>query len=139
MDYLFKKADGSATSLGGTVTRLQLPEQTGGDMVFPGDQRPVDLGDYVLVKAIEVTESLSDSTKRGPTTVAIDIDAITVTVTETAVDKDADDLANDVSAARVSGYGLIRDQLDEIYWDNVNSTTIWKDKIAAVKKANPKA
>ena len=108
-------------------------------MVFPGDQRPVDLGDYVLVKAIEVTESLSDSTKRGPTTVAIDIDAITVTVTETAVDKDADDLANDVSAARVSGYGLIRDQLDEIYWDNVNSTTIWKDKIAAVKKANPKA
>tara|TARA_R110000787_G_scaffold36810_1_gene93687 strand:- start:35 stop:454 length:420 start_codon:yes stop_codon:yes gene_type:complete len=139
MDYLYKKADGSATSLGKTVTRLQLPEQTGGDMVFPGDQRPVDLGDYVLVKAIEVTESLSDSTKRGPTTVAIDIDAITVTVTETAVDKDADDLANDVSAARVSGYGLIRDQLDEIYWDNVNSTTIWKDKIAAVKKANPKA
>ena len=139
MDYLYKKADGSATSLGKTVTRLQLPEQTGGDMVFPGDQRPVDLGDYVLVKAIEVTESLSDSTKRGPTTVAIDIDAITVTVTETAVDKDADDLANDVSAARVLGYGLIRDQLDEIYWDNVNSTTIWKDKIAAVKKANPKA
>ena len=139
MDYLYKKADGSATSLGKTVTRLQLPEQTGGDMVFPGDQRPVDLGDYVLVKAVEVTESLSDSTKRGPTTVAIDTDAVTVTVTETAVDKDADDLANDVSAARVSGYGLVRDQLDEIYWDSVNSTTIWKDKIAAVKKANPKA
>ena len=139
MDYLYKKADGSATSLGKTVTRLQLPEQTGGDVVFPGNQRPVDLGDYVLVKAIEVTESLSDNTKRGPTTVAIDTDAITVTVTETAVDKDADDLANDVSAARVLGYGLIRDQLDEIYWDNVNSTTIWKDKIAAVKKANPKA
>lgn len=139
MDYLYKKADGSATSLGKTVTRLQLPEQTGGDMVFPGDQRPVDLGDYVLVKAVEVTESLSDSTKRGPTTVAIDTDAVTVTVTETAVDKDADDLATDVSAARVSGYGLVRDQLDEIYWDNVNSTTIWKDKIAAVKKANPKA
>ena len=139
MDYLYKKSDGSATSLGKTVTRLQLPEQTGGDMVFPGDQRPVDLGDYVLVKAIEITESLSDSTKRGPTTVAIDTDAVTVTVTETAVDKDADDLANDVSAARVLGYGLIRDQLDEIYWDNVNSTTIWKDKIAAVKKANPKA
>ena len=100
MDYLYKKADGSATRLGKTVTRLQFPEQTGGDMVFPGDQRPVDLGDYVLVKAIEVTESLSDSTKRGPTTVAIDTDAVTVTVTETAVDKDADDLANDVSAAR---------------------------------------
>ncbi len=86
MDYLLKKSDGSTTDLGGTVTRLQLPEQTGGDVVFPGDQRPVDLGDYVLVKAIEVTEEVTSGKKRGDTTVAGDKDKETVTVTYTAVD-----------------------------------------------------
>jgi len=87
VDYLYKKADGSATSLGGTVTRLQLPNQTGGDVVFPGDQRPVDLGDYVLVKSIDVVQEVTATKKRGGTTVEIDTDAVTVTVTQTAVDK----------------------------------------------------
>jgi|TARA_R110000796_G_scaffold37203_2_gene93930 hypothetical protein len=87
MDYLYKKADGSATSLNGTVTRLQLPNQTGGDVVFPGDQRPVDLGDYVLVKSIDVVQEVTATKKRGGTTVEIDTDAVTVTVTQTAVDK----------------------------------------------------
>jgi len=86
MDYLLKKSDGSTTDLGGTVTRLQLPEQTGGDVVFPGNQRPVDLGNYVLVKAIEVTEEVTSGKKRGDTTVAGDKDKETVTVTYTAVD-----------------------------------------------------
>jgi hypothetical protein len=86
MDYLFKKADSSATSLGGTVTRIQLPEQTDGDVVFTGDKRPLDLGKYVLVKAIEVTEEVTSSKKRGPTTTTIDGDKQTVTLTYTAVD-----------------------------------------------------
>jgi hypothetical protein len=85
MDYLLKKSDGSATSLGGTVTRLQLPDQT--DTIFPGDQRPVDLGDYVLVKATEVTQEITSGKKRGDTTVAGDKDKETVTVTYTAVDQ----------------------------------------------------
>ena len=47
MDYLLKKSDGSTVDLGGTVSRLQLPDSA--DTIFPGDKRPVDLGDYVLV------------------------------------------------------------------------------------------
>ena len=35
-------------------------------------------------------------------------------------------------------YGSIADQLDMMYWDNVNGTTTWKDHIAQVKSDNPK-
>jgi len=38
----------------------------------------------------------------------------------------------------VDGYLPIADQLDMIYWDNVNGTTTWKDSIAATKAAHPK-
>tara|TARA_R100000664_G_C2756266_1_gene144139 strand:+ start:3082 stop:3492 length:411 start_codon:yes stop_codon:yes gene_type:complete len=86
MDYLFKKADASATSLGGTVTKVKLPEQTDGDVIFTGDKRPLDLGDYILVEAIEVTEEVTSTKKRGPTTTTIDGDKQTVTLTYTAVD-----------------------------------------------------
>ena len=85
MDYLLKKSDGSATSIGGTVSRLQLPNST--DTIFPGDQRPVDLGDYVLVRATEVTQEITSGKKRGSTTVVGDKDNNTVTVTYTAVDQ----------------------------------------------------
>jgi len=40
--------------------------------------------------------------------------------------------------ARQEAYGSIAEQLDMQYWDNVNSTTIWKDHIAKVKSDNPK-
>ena len=40
--------------------------------------------------------------------------------------------------ARQEAYGSIQDQLDMQYWDNVNSTTTWKDHIAKVKSDNPK-
>jgi len=40
--------------------------------------------------------------------------------------------------ARQEAYGSIADQLDMQYWDNVNSTTTWKDHIAKVKSDNPK-
>ena len=39
---------------------------------------------------------------------------------------------------RIKGYGSISDQLDQLYWDQVNGTTVWRDGIAAVKAANPK-
>ena len=39
---------------------------------------------------------------------------------------------------RKVAYGSIADQLDMQYWDNVNSTTTWKDHIAKVKSDNPK-
>jgi hypothetical protein len=43
-----------------------------------------------------------------------------------------------VDELRIAAYGPIGDQLDEIYWDQVNGTTNWKDHVAAVKAANPK-
>jgi len=39
---------------------------------------------------------------------------------------------------RKIAYGSIADQLDMMYWDNVNGTTTWKDHIAQVKSDNPK-
>ena len=30
------------------VGKIKLPNQTGGDVVFTGDKRPLDLGDYIL-------------------------------------------------------------------------------------------
>jgi hypothetical protein len=40
--------------------------------------------------------------------------------------------------ARQEAYGSVADQLDMQYWDEVNSTTVWKDHIAKVKSDNPK-
>lgn len=39
---------------------------------------------------------------------------------------------------RIDEYPLIGDQLDMIYWDIVNGTSIWKDTISAVKEKYPK-
>jgi predicted component of type VI protein secretion system len=55
--------------------------------VYTGDQRPLDLGDYVLVEATEVTQEVTSGKKRGDTTTTIDKDKETVTVTYTAVDQ----------------------------------------------------
>lgn len=53
--------------------------------------------------------------------------------------------ANEVEAAlkeyaikRESEYPPICNQLDMIYWDNINNTTIWKDTIAGIKAKYPK-
>lgn len=35
-------------------------------------------------------------------------------------------------------YPQIADQLDMLYWDKVNGTTIWQDTIAAIKAKYPK-
>ena len=40
--------------------------------------------------------------------------------------------------ARQEAYGSVADQLDMQYWDEVNSTTVWKDHVAQVKSDNPK-
>ena len=49
-----------------------------------------------------------------------------------------DQQQNGYKSARQEAYGSIQDQLDMMYWDNVNSTTTWKDHIAQVKSDNPK-
>lgn len=40
--------------------------------------------------------------------------------------------------ARQEAYGSVQDQLDMQYWDEVNTTTVWKDHVAKVKADNPK-
>ena len=94
MDYLIKKSDSSiAQQWNGTASKLKLPEQTGGDVVFTGDKRPLDLGDYILVKAKEVDEALDATKKRGETEVVVDGD--TVTVTKKAIAKSTAEIAQD--------------------------------------------
>jgi hypothetical protein len=39
---------------------------------------------------------------------------------------------------RIEAYGSYGDQLDMMYWDKVNGTTIWKDFIAEIKLRIPK-
>ena len=40
---------------------------------------------------------------------------------------------------REKSYISTGDQLDMLYWDQVNGTTIWRDAIAKVKADNPKS
>lgn len=40
---------------------------------------------------------------------------------------------------RAESYPPIQTQLDMQYWDTVNGTTVWKDKISAIKAKFPKA
>ena len=42
-------------------------------------------------------------------------------------------------ALRIEAYPTVEKQMDMQYEDAVNGTTTWKDAIAAVKTANPKA
>ena len=39
---------------------------------------------------------------------------------------------------RLSEYGSIGEQLDMLYWDGKNGTTLWQDHIDAVKEKYPK-
>jgi phage baseplate assembly protein gpV len=39
---------------------------------------------------------------------------------------------------RTYAYPSIGDQLDMLYWDGVNGTTVWADTIAQIKSENPK-
>lgn len=43
----------------------------------------------------------------------------------------------EVQEARKKLYPSIQEQLDMQYWDSVNGTTTWKDKIAEIKAAHP--
>jgi hypothetical protein len=51
---------------------------------------------------------------------------------------DYDVQENGYKWARQEAYKPIPEQLDMIYWDGVNGTTLWDDHIAEVKEDNPK-
>jgi hypothetical protein len=72
----------------------------------------------------------------------------TLTVEEQA-QRDGDSAASDVKRAdyianhqykdeRRQSYPSIGDQLDMIFWDQINGTTTFKDHVAKVKAAHPK-
>ena len=42
------------------------------------------------------------------------------------------------SEKRLAEYPSIGDQLDMIYWDKVNGTNLWQEKIAEIKAKYPK-
>ncbi len=51
---------------------------------------------------------------------------------------DYDQQENGYKSARQQAYKSIAEQLDMIYWDGVNGTTLWDEHIAEVKEDNPK-
>jgi len=51
---------------------------------------------------------------------------------------DAADALEATIRARKIAYGGIGDQLDMMYWDQVNGTNVWFDHAAKVKADNPK-
>tara|TARA_R110002167_G_scaffold320449_1_gene526275 strand:+ start:61 stop:501 length:441 start_codon:yes stop_codon:yes gene_type:complete len=127
MDYLLKKSDGTATKLGGTVGRVEIPDTT--DIVYTGDQRPLDLGNYVLVKATEVTQEVTSGKKRGDTTTTIDKDKETVTVTYTAVDQTDEEKWISIRNSRNA-------KLEESDWRGMSDVTMssaWKTYRAALR------
>ena len=90
MDILIKTSDGSEVNRWGSPPgKINIPGT--GDVVFPGDSpRPIDIGpDHFLSMATVVDEDVGDDQKRGPE--VISVVGQEVTVTRTAVDKDADD------------------------------------------------
>ena len=46
---------------------------------------------------------------------------------------------SDYKDLRIAEYPSLEEQQDMQYWDAVNSTTTWKDKIAGIKTKYPKS
>ena len=63
----------------------------------------------------------------------------TVTYDQAAADADTTEIVDtQYQRDRRKAYGGIGDQLDMVYWDQVNGTATFKNHIAAVKAAHPK-
>ena len=60
-----------------------------------------------------------------------------IAITDKA-NKDFADQENGYKQDRHEAYGSIADQLDMMYWDQVNNTTTWKDWISSIKSSIPK-
>ena len=137
MDILIKTSDNSE------VNRWNVPPgKVGipgtGDVVFPGDSpRPIDIGpDHFLATATVVDEDIGDGQKRGPETVGVVGQA--VTVTRTTVAKTEEDILNDWKAAMFATDVAMPRSMEDIY-DALDEDAqgrvpqITRDRIAAKK------
>ena len=97
MDILIETATSTEIQRwNGNSGKVNIPST--GDVVFPGDSpRPIAIGpDHFLATATVVDEAIGDGQKRGPETVGVVGQA--VTVTRTTVAKTEEDILNDWKA-----------------------------------------
>jgi hypothetical protein len=94
MDFLIETSTGDEVARWGSQQgKVKIPDG-GGDVVFPGDQRPVAIGpNHFLATATVVDEEIGDGQKRGPETVGV-VGQV-VTVTRTSIAKTDDDILDD--------------------------------------------
>ncbi len=96
----------------------------------------------IIRKWPEAIVACKPNKKTGDTLVEWDETTVakkTVTAIINAQDEyEAAQAAEKYKDDRRAAYGPVEDQLDMIYWDQVNGTTIWRDHVAAAKAKYPK-
>jgi hypothetical protein len=137
MDILIETATGNEIRRWPSpVGKVNIPGS--GDVVFPApDDRPLAVGpDHFLATATVVDEAIGDSQKRGPETVGVVGQA--VTVTRTTVAKTEEDILNDWMAAMSDTDRDVPRSMEDIY-DALQEDAqarvpqITRDRIAAKK------
>jgi hypothetical protein len=137
MDILIKTSDGSEVNRWGSPPgKVKIPDS--GDVVFPApDDRPLAIGeDHFLATATVIDEDVGDDQKRGPETV--DVVGQAVTVTRTAVAKTEEDILNDWKASMSATDEDVSRATEDIY-DALDGDTqgrvvqIMRDRIADKK------
>ena len=137
MDILIKTSDGSEVNRWSVQAGKVIIPGTG-DVVFPApDDRPLAIGeDHFLATATVVDEDIGDGQKRGPETVGVVGQA--VTVTRTAVAKTEEDILNDWKSAMSATDRDMPRYTEDIY-DALDEDTqgrvvqVVRDRIAAKK------
>ena len=139
MDILIKTSDGSEVNRWqNPAPKVSIPGT--GDVVFPGDSpRPIAIGpDHFLATATVVDEDIGDDQKRGPETV--EVDGQEVTVTRTAISKTEEDVLNDWQSAMAQTDSTLSraeediiDSMDEAQLGRLDQVA--KDHLAAKKTA----
>ena len=118
MDILIKTSDSSEVNRWDySPSKVGIPGK--GDVVFPHPtDRPLDIGpDHFLATATVVDEDIGDDQKRGPETV--EVVGQEVTVTRTAVDKDDDDYMDEWKGEMAEATREMPDSLEAV----INSMT----------------
>ena len=137
MDILIKTSDSSEINRWNDPPgKVAIPGT--GDVVFPGDSpRPIDIGpDHFLATATVVYEDIGDDQKRGPETV--EVVGQDVTVTRTVVAMTAEDILNDWKASMSATDEDVPRSTEDIY-DALDDDAqgrvvqIMRDRIAAKK------